>query len=358
MPEAAIESLARRTGVLAVRAPAAVSASPQMATTTLALLALAAAVSVSAEAQPAHEITKVTVTSAMKARKNGGGPDDAPSSFWTPNIVVTTNGTIVIMAMAKPTFTNYMVSSRDAGATWTKHAEPMGPPGTSQLVYSPTSDTLFLLGKSPNMVDNGTRPDPANGGWLWQSKSMDAGMTWSEPAAINQTNVTYGPHYGGSGRTQGIELTRGLHKGRLVVAKIGASLAEQPIKPPHGKAGRAPTHAFAMYSDNNGETWALGEELGPKGSQSAPKGVLVWDEDTLTELKNGSVLLSARIDDPEDRDEHHPDTNTTRVHTTRGFARSDDGAWVSPRLRTQTYRTAAWLLAPHLLMNFRFIHTP
>ena len=43
-------------------------------------------------------------------------------------------------------------------------------------------------------------------------------------------------------------------------------------------------------------------------------------------VRNGSLPLSPRIDDPENRDVHHPDTNTTRSGTTRGFARSDDGA--------------------------------
>lgn len=178
---------------------------------------------------------------------------------------------------------------------------------------------LFLLGKSPNMVDGGNRTDPGNGQWLWQSKSTDAGLHWSEPTFINQTNPAYGQHYGGSGRTQGIELARGPHKGRLVIAKIGALASEIPSK------GRAPTHAFAMFSDNQGETWTIGDELGPKAPKDPSNAPGVWDEDTLTELQNGSVLISTRIDDPENRDPHHPDTDKARAGTTRGFARSDDG---------------------------------
>ena len=52
--------------------------------------------------------------------------------------------------------------------------------------------------------------------------------------------------------------------------------------------------------------------------------VYTGDEDTLTELKNGSVLLSSRIDDPNARGKQ-VDANITRSKTTRGFARSDDG---------------------------------
>lgn len=87
------------------------------------------------------QIKNITVTDAMLARDKGGGPKDAPASFWTPNIVVTNDGTIVIMALAKPLYHNYMVSSRDGGKTWLLHQEPMGPPGTSQLLYSHASDT-------------------------------------------------------------------------------------------------------------------------------------------------------------------------------------------------------------------------
>lgn len=249
----------------------------------------------------AADPTHISIVDAMVARGRGGGPPDAPSTFWTPNIIQTRNSTL-LLAMSEPTYTNYMVSSQDQGKSWTRLAQPMGPPGTSQLVYSHTTNTVILLGKSPNMVDNGTRV--GNASFLYMSKSVDDGVHWSEPVPINQTNSAYGTHYGGSGRTPGIELARGPYRGRIVVPKIGKKLSD--------KTGEV--HSFAMYSDDQGKSWTIGEELPDQ-----------WDECTLTELKNGSVLLSPRIDDPENTDRHHPDPNMTRVHTTRAFARSDDG---------------------------------
>ena len=148
---------------------------------------------------------------------------------------------------------------------------------------------------------------------LYMAKSHDAGATWSLPEVINQTNPAYGPHYGGSGRTQGYELQRGPHKGRLVVPKIGATTAEQAAKPDPWRQ----MHAMVMYSDDQGKTWTMGQETGGVHTQ--------WDECTLTEMHNGSVLLSPRVDDPYDADPKHPDPNATRRLTTRGFARSDDG---------------------------------
>ena len=81
---------------------------------------------------------------------------------------------------------------------------------------------------------------------------------------------------------------------------------------------------MARWQDQ-GESWQTGAAL-----SSGDPADLIWDECTLTEMRNGSVLMSARIDDPKNTDPHHPDTNATRVGTSRGFARSDDGvpaAW-------------------------------
>merc|ERR1711908_104665 len=134
------------------------------------------------------------------------------------------------------------VSSKDLGHTWSR-APPKGPPGTSQLLYSPTSNTVFFLGKSSNMIDNGTRPEVPD--VLYISKSTDDGETWTEPKIINQTNEAYGQHYGGSGRSQGIELARGPHKGRLVIPKIGKKIIDKQRE----------VHSFVMYSDDQGDPW-------------------------------------------------------------------------------------------------------
>ena len=97
---------------------------PPLAALLLLLLTLAAAAiawSTAGVGGPPHvQIAKVTMTDVMRAH-----------SFWTPNIVAANDGTIIVTAMAKPTYTNYMVSSRDASKTWQEHAQPNIPPGTS-----------------------------------------------------------------------------------------------------------------------------------------------------------------------------------------------------------------------------------
>ena len=94
-------------------------------------------------------------------------------------------------------------------------------------------------------------------------------------------------------------------------------------------------------SQDQGESWQTGAAL-----SSGDPADLIWDECTLTEMRNGSVLMSARIDDPKNTDPHHPDTNATRVGTSRGFARSDDGVPAADRLTHESPTTLqmAWNL--------------
>lgn len=99
-----------------------------------------------------------------------------------------------------------MTRSSNSGRTWS-NTTLMGPPGAPQALYSPSSDTVFLFGKSPNLIDNGTRPDVPNA--CFMSKSTDEGQTWSPAEPMNVTNA-FAPHYGGGMRTHGIELARGL----------------------------------------------------------------------------------------------------------------------------------------------------
>ena len=259
------------------------------------------------------------VTDAILARDAGGGGNDAPVSMWNPSIVVTGSGKVLLFAQAdvdngqpggRTSAVNTFASSSDFGHTWS-NLTVFGPPGAACALYSPTtggpSGTTFLFAKSPNMIDNGTRPDPPGGGGaLFMSATTDDGQSWSEPAPLNVTNA-FAPHYGGGGRTHGIELQRGPHKGRFILPRIGTPAGQPP-------RGQNVIHSFALYSDDAGRTWTAGATLPNQ-----------WDECTLQELKNGSVLMSARIDDPENTDRHHPDTNRTRVRTTRGFAISHDG---------------------------------
>eukprot|EP01046_Picozoa_sp_COSAG06_P042313 COSAG06_NODE_5373_length_3517_cov_14.089819_1_plen_573_part_00 len=146
-------------------------------------------------------------------------------------------------------------------------------------------------------------------------KSTDEGKSWSkyEPIRINQSWATHA----GGGLAHGIEMVQnGPHKGRL-------ALARHFDCDPNGDPPEL-HRDFVLYSDNKGETWEAGELL-PMG----------WTETQLTELKNGSLLLTSR---------------TGYAYITaglrRGFARSDVSSStlppplpspLRPRLRELTF---------------------
>jgi sialidase-1 len=122
------------------------------------------------------------------------------------------------------------------------------------------------------------------------ASSSDDGVTWSD------VEVLADPFIVGEGElNHGIELQRGPHRGRWVLPYCKASI---------DKNNKYAARALAAYSDNGGKNWTQGA-LTPAYSGEA----------AITELGNGSVLISFRMEG-----EHMP----SHPHS-RGFARSDDG---------------------------------
>jgi hypothetical protein len=114
------------------------------------------------------------------------GPGALPISTMNPSIVVTENGTVVLIVQMefesykgqqRPPPTVNMVSSTDNGRSWS-NVSRMGPPGAPQGLYSPTSKTLFVFAKSANMVDNGTRPTLPDACYQSQSKRPGDPTAW------------------------------------------------------------------------------------------------------------------------------------------------------------------------------------
>ena len=117
-------------------------------------------------------------------------------------------------------------------------------------------------------------------------RSTDLASSWLAPTVISDVNAT-----GGSGVSSGIVLTRGPHKGRLLVPQRHDC---------HDCSGS--TNSFALISDDHGATFTGGAKL-PHG----------WSECQVAELQNGSVVITARND------------GDKAMTSNRLFARSDDG---------------------------------
>ncbi len=137
--------------------------------------------------------------------------------------------------------------------------------------------------------------------------SSDGGLTWTEPTRPVDVNGSVGPHYVGGGINHGIELQRGKHAGRLVFARRFDGALRLRGDP----SDLTPyMRSFILFSDDNGATFTVGQLLPAS-----------WTECEVAELKNGSLLMTARIEGCVAA----YGKNTTSCGHERGFARSDDG---------------------------------
>lgn len=106
--------------------------------------------------------------------------------------------------------------------------------------------------------------------------SDDNGVTWSDAKEITASVKDPEWTWYATGPCHAIQLQKGKYKGRIIV----------PCN--HGVVGKG-TESHVIYSDDNGETWAVGGCPG------------VGNESTVAELKNGDIMLNMRGPRDEDR---------------------------------------------------------
>lgn len=124
-----------------------------------------------------------------------------------------------------------------------------------------------------------------NTSYLWLVTSDDDGKTWSDPVDITPQVKPEWCVFFGTGPGVGIQLHTGDHEGRLVV----------PVYTANKNVGSSQSSAV-IYSDDNGQTWHLGESPQTvKGNDRATMnsgGMLT--ESQAVQLDNGDVLLFMR----------------------------------------------------------------
>jgi sialidase-1 len=114
---------------------------------------------------------------------------------------------------------------------------------------------------------------------LFLLESSDDGKTWSEPRSLGDTlyvvhpttgkKIKFGPQF------TGIQLTRGPHKGRLVVPGRGWTSNIFDLS--------AYSHNYVIYSDDHGQTWHTGGLMQPGTGEAC-----------LVELSDGAVYGNSR----------------------------------------------------------------
>ena len=218
---------------------------------------------------------------------------DGITRYRIPGIVVTTKGTVLAYAEARRNNSSdwgeieiRLRRSTDGGKTWG--------PGKQIAHVGPR------LEGNPHKANGGEREqtvnnpvaivDRTNGAIeflycinyarCFSMRSVDDGVTWSQPVDITATFEPFRAKYNwkviATGPGHGIQLK----SGRLVV----------PIWLAYGKTGdHKPSAAATIYSDDHGQTWQAGDiPLPNEGALGDPS------ETMITTLADGRVMLVAR----------------------------------------------------------------
>ncbi|WP_101790285.1 sialidase family protein [Nonomuraea indica] len=203
--------------------------------------------------------------------------------FRLPAVVRTNND--VLLAFAEKRHRNncadhgafdvVMRRSTDNGVTWeasrTVLASTTGAAlqGNATVVADSTGPVFLFTTSEPTPTQTTPRTPKVQ-------VSHDDGRTWSAPKDLSESIKA--PAGAGdwfaTGPGHGIQLTRGDHKGRLVVPVYFAVGSRQSVR--------------LIYSDDHGENWRIG------ATATYDKAVLRLGEQTLVERTDSSILVIAR----------------------------------------------------------------
>jgi sialidase-1 len=171
--------------------------------------------------------------------------------------------------------------STNGGRTWSASqlvwADGSNVCGNPAPVVDQTTGNIWLLMTWNRGEDNERQIKEATGldtRRVFLTRSRDDGLTWSQPVEI--TASVKRPHWRwyATGPVNGIQLTRGPHRGRLVIPANHTD---------HTDPAQHPFRAHVIYSDDHGQTWQLGGVEEQKTNES-----------TLLERADGSLLHNMR----------------------------------------------------------------
>ncbi|MCX6858226.1 MAG: sialidase family protein [Verrucomicrobia bacterium] len=226
-----------------------------------------------------------------------GGKDGYPA-YRIPSIVVSKKGSVLAFAEARKTLAdqaqNDIVTKRstDGGATWGAlkliHDDGENSLNNPTAVVEQQSGRVFLmyqripahLKEASKNTDTGFAGENVYRNFLvW---SDDDGVTWSTP--LDVTTTTKRPDRATticSGPGIGIQLTRGPHKGRLVI--------------PFNEGPFWLWQNFSVFSDDAGQSWKTGVDVPGAMVPDAKMGQRSQiNEVQMVELSDGSVRLDSR----------------------------------------------------------------
>ena len=231
--------------------------------------------------------------STVFARGQDGYPD-----YRIPSLVTTRTGTLLAFAEGRQTLSDHarndivVKRSLDRGETWSRliHVHQDGDSvlvnpcavvlesGRVLVMYQrfPYGYHARAMGESIKLLEPGLRGNAVCTTLV--AYSDDDGKTWSKPRDVTAgTKRAEKINSTATGPGQGIVLTRGDHKGRIIM----------PTNEGWCEGRDRFFNVYAAYSDDGGETWQYGEPA-PNGAKGQ------GNEVQMVELSDGSVLLNTR----------------------------------------------------------------
>jgi len=213
---------------------------------------------------------------------------DGYHTYRIPAVIVTTNGTVLAFCEGRRNSGSdsgdidlLLKRSADGGKTWSAQqliwSDAENTCGNPAPVVDQTTGEIWLL---MTWNDGADKEDAIgyqkarNTRRVFVTHSADDGLTWAKPEEI--TSSVKKPEWGwyATGPVNGVQLTRGPHRGRLVIPCNHNQINSQT---------QAVSRSHIIFSDDHGATWQLGGVEDEKTNES-----------TIVELSDGSLLHNMR----------------------------------------------------------------
>ncbi len=200
------------------------------------------------------------------------GGTDAYPMYKIPALLVTNKGTLLAFCEGRHWASDaadieiLLKRSTDGGKTWSRQ-QVIWDDGTSTCgnpcpVLDRETGTVSLL-----MCRNNDR--------VFVTRSDDDGVHWSTASEITSSVKPREWKWYATGPGTGIQLSRGPHKGRLVIP-CDHTLVQKGTPP-------SAIMSHAIYSDDHGKTWKLGGTISPSVSECQ-----------VVELVDGTLMMNMR----------------------------------------------------------------
>ena len=209
-------------------------------------------------------------------------------TYRIPALVVTTNCTLLAFCEGRKNSGGdsgdidlLFKRSVDGGKTWSGQlviwSDGANCCGNPAPVVDQTTGVVWLLltwnlgSDKEDAIGKGLSKDTRR---VYVTHSADDGVTWAKPAEITRTVKLPDWHWYATGPVNGIQLTRGPQRSRLVVPANHSFLIDKT---------QTVSRSHIIFSDDHGATWQIGGSEEDKTNES-----------TIVERADGSLLHNMR----------------------------------------------------------------